>query len=97
VTNSSAHPVTLTFPSTQGGDVSLERDGVEHYRWSQGLVFAQMIEERQLAPGEAWTCVLEGTLDVEPGPYEATGTVACRPAPPAAHASVVVFGADPAG
>jgi hypothetical protein len=87
----------LTFPSTQGGDVSLERDGVEHYRWSQGLVFAQMIEERQLAPGGAWTCVLEGALDVQPGPYEATGTLACRPAPPAARASVVVVAAGRAG
>jgi hypothetical protein len=87
----------LTFPSTQCGDVSLERDGVERYRWSRGLVFAQMIEERQLAPGEAWTCVLEGTLDVDPGPYEATGTVACRPAPPAARASIVVEAAGRAG
>ena len=84
----------MTFPSTQGGDVTLERDGVEHYRWSQGLVFAQMIEERQLAPGEAWTCVLEGALDVEPGQYEAAGTAACSPAPPAARASVVVVAAD---
>jgi hypothetical protein len=49
-----------------------------------------MIEERQVASGEAWTCVLEGALDVEPGEYEATGTVACRPAPPAARASVMV-------
>ena len=63
---------------------------MERYRWSEGRVFAQMIEERQLAPGAAWTCVLEDTLDVEPGRYEATGTVACRPTPPAAHASVVV-------
>jgi hypothetical protein len=84
----------LTFPSTQDGDLSLERDGVELYRWSEGRVFAQMLEERRLAPGEAWTCVLEGTLDVEPGQYEATGTLACRPAPPVAHASVVVMPAS---
>ena len=94
VTNRSALPLTVTFPSTQGGDVSLGRDGVEHYRWSEGRVFAQMIEERQLGPGEAWACVLEGSLDVQPGRYEATGTMACRPAPPAARASVVVAAAD---
>lgn len=86
----------MTFPSSQGGDVSLGRDGVEHYRWSEGRLFAQMIEERRLAPGDAWTCVLEGTLDVEPGHYEATGTVACRPTPPAARVPVVVA-ADEAG
>lgn len=95
VTNRSAHAVTLTFPSAQPGDVSLERDGAERYRWSEGRMFAQVIEERSLAPGEAWTCALEGTLEVEPGRYEAIGTVACRPPPPAVRAAVVVEAAGP--
>jgi hypothetical protein len=95
VTNRSTHPVTLTFPTAQPGDVSLEREGTERFRWSEGRAFAQVIEERSLAPGEGWTCALEGPLEVDPGRYEAVGTVACRPSPPAVRAAVVVEAAGP--
>jgi hypothetical protein len=53
-------------------------------------MFLQMIEERTLGPGETWMFELEGELVAEPGRYEAMGTLACRPAPPAARVAVVV-------
>lgn len=64
VTNQAAHPVTLTFPTAQLGDVALEREGTDRYRWSEGRLFLQVIGERSLAPGETWTFALDGSLDV---------------------------------
>lgn len=90
VTNQAGHGVILTFPTAQLGDVALEREGAERYRWSEGRMFAQVIGERSLGPGERWTFALEGSLEIEPGHYEAIGTVACQPQPPPARTPVVV-------
>jgi hypothetical protein len=93
VTNDGVENVVLTFMTSQLGDVVLERGGIERYRWSEGLLFGQVVSERSLGPGETWAVALEGSLDVEPGQYEATGTLACQPRPPVARARVVVASA----
>ena len=90
VTSHASREVTLTFHTAQRGDVALERGGVNCYRWSEGMMFAQALGEQRLAPGETRTFELEGRLDVEPGEYEAIGTLVCRPAPPLARMRVVV-------
>ena len=40
--------------------------------------------------GTTWTFELEGRLDVEPGDYEAIGSLACHPVPLTARTRVVV-------
>lgn len=90
VTNHSPHRTTLIFPTAQRGDVVLERHGTVYYRWSEGLLFAQVIGEQALGPGQTHTFALEGRLQVEPGGYEAIGTLACRPAPAPGRTRVVV-------
>jgi hypothetical protein len=68
----------------------LERDGSERWRWSDGKFFAQVLSERELAPGEAWSFTLEGGPSVEPGSYDAVATVRAQPAPSPARATVLV-------
>ena len=81
---------SLTFPTSQFADVILEREGSEHYRWSDGRLFAQVVTEQRLEPGATWTIMLDDTLDVEPGAYEAIGIVTCKPQPPLVRVGVVV-------
>jgi hypothetical protein len=90
IRNDGGAPVTLTFPTAQLGDVVLRQDGIERWRWSAGKLFAQVISERELAPGEAWSFSLEAGPEVEPGRYEATASVCARPAPPPVRTTVEV-------
>jgi hypothetical protein len=90
VTNRSADGVVLTFPTAQLGDVTLARDGVERYRWSDGRMFAQVVVDQPLDPAATWTIALDGRLDVEPGAYEAVGVVTCNPRLPTARTTVTV-------
>jgi Intracellular proteinase inhibitor len=82
VENLEDRPRMLTFSSTQQGEVVLEADGVERYRWSNGKAFAQMIVERELPAGGELAFALEDALSVESGTYALLATVTSRPAPP---------------
>ena len=88
--NDGPERVGLTFATAQLGDVVLLQEGSERWRWSEGRMFAQVISERELAPGEAWSFSLEGALDVEPGSYDAVASVRSDPAAPPARRPVVV-------
>ncbi|HET6642053.1 MAG TPA: BsuPI-related putative proteinase inhibitor [Gaiellaceae bacterium] len=88
--NDGLDPVGLTFPTAQLGDVALEQDGSERWRWSDGKLFLQVLTERELAVGEAWSFTLEGGPSVEPGRYEAVATVRAEPAPSRARTTVLV-------
>jgi hypothetical protein len=88
--NDSPDPVNLTFPTAQLGDVALEQDGSERWRWSDGKLFLQVLTEHELAAGEAWSFTLEGAPPVEPGSYEAVATVRAEPAPSPARTTVLV-------
>jgi Intracellular proteinase inhibitor len=90
VSNHAAEDNSLTFPTAQLGDVILEREGSEHHRWSDGRLFAQVVTEQRLEPGATWTVMLDDTLDVEPGAYEAVGIVTCIPPPPPVRVHVAV-------
>jgi hypothetical protein len=90
MTNPAGEDESLTFPTAQLGDVSLERKGSEHYRWSDGRLFAQVVTEHRLEAGGRWTITLDGTLHVEPGAYDAVGIVTCIPQPPPVRVEVVV-------
>jgi hypothetical protein len=80
----------LMFTSGQEGDVVLEADGVERYRWSRDKVFIQMVTERELDAGETWSFSLEDELDVEPGRYSLIATVTASPTPPALRARISI-------
>jgi intracellular proteinase inhibitor BsuPI len=90
VANRGGAPRTLTFPSAQQGDIVLTADGRERYRWSSGRMFAAVLGERPLAPGEEWRFRLTGALEAEPGEYSLVARVAARPAPPTVRADIVV-------
>ena len=52
--------MVLAFRTSQRGDVALEQDGVERWRWSDGQMVLQVLGERELALGEVWSFALEG-------------------------------------
>lgn len=90
VTNDGDAPVTLTFPTSQDGDVVLRQNGVVKYRWSDGRAFAQFMRQVQLAAHQTATYSLDGTLNVPAGSYDLTATLSSDPAPPAVNRSFTV-------
>lgn len=90
VENQEDRPRKLTFSSTQQGEVVLEADGVERYRWSNRKAFAAMIVERELPGGGELDFALDDVLTVEPGTYALLATVTARPAPPPVREEISV-------
>lgn len=77
LTNTSSQPVTLVFPSGQKAEVMLSSASGEVYRWSEGRLFTQAVEERSLAPGARMGFALpEEQLPVAAGAYRAEATLA---------------------
>jgi hypothetical protein len=90
VENRGAEPQTLRFASGQRGDVLLEAGGEERYRWSSGRLFAAVLSERTLPPGDEWSFALDDVLAVEPGTYSLTATVTAEPRLPVVRREIVV-------
>ena len=86
---------TLMFPSGQQGEVVLESDGVERYRWSRDKAFVLMIGERVLDAGETWSFSLEDILEVEPGLYSIVASVTASPSPPVVRSELSVGPREP--
>lgn len=70
VTNGDSEPVKLTFSDAGKVDVTVHDGSCEVWRWSDGQMFAQVIETVELVPGEAFDIDLEWA-DPESGSYEA--------------------------
>jgi len=81
VTNLTAQPLDLTFPSGQMGEIVFSRDGVEQYRWSEGKQFLQAITVDTLQPGATRAIVLNDTLALAPGVYDVSATVTAGTGP----------------
>lgn len=94
VTNTSEEPMTLTFSSGQRADVVLADGGEEVYRWSEGQVFTQAIEDVTIEAGETVTFDLESTLEIGPGTYELIATLTSDPAPSAMQRTIQVEAGD---
>ncbi len=93
VRNDGAEAVTLTFSSGRPGDVVLTRDGAEVYRWSADRFFTEAVRHERLKPNEEKVYRLdEKALDVPPGEYELTATLASEPAPDARRRTVTIDG-----
>src|SRR5262245_66229126 len=81
----------VTFTSSQRGEVVLAAGGVPRYRWSSGKLFAAVIGERALAPGQEWSYLLVDTLALPAGQYLLQASVPAQPAVPPVHGEVMIY------
>jgi hypothetical protein len=90
--NVSDEPVSLTFPSGQEGDAHLlDADGESVYTWSATRSFIQVIQERTLDAGEAYTVALDADLrEVAPGTYTLELSLAVQDPPPPLQLEVTI-------
>jgi hypothetical protein len=75
VRNESEGPLDLIFPSGQEAEVILSQDGVEKYRWSEGLLFTEAIKTVTLQLGDVYPLAIYDTVDVPPGRYDLTASI----------------------
>ncbi|MCZ7664531.1 MAG: BsuPI-related putative proteinase inhibitor [Thermoleophilia bacterium] len=93
VTNALSTPLTLRFNDGQLGEVVLRRNGAEAYRWSEGKVFTQALQEIALAPGETRAISLNDELSLEPDIYDVTAWVTAEsPALPQVETEIEILG-----
>ena len=72
VTNPTKKDLELTFPDGQTHDFAvLDSAGREVYRWSEGRMFTQSVQNRNLDGGETMHIAEQATLDLAPGSYVA--------------------------
>ena len=89
VTNDGDDPVELSFSDAQTHDVAVLDGGSEVWRWSDGRMFAQMLQSETLDSGESVTYEIEWSSP-SPGDYEAVATLAARNQDAEARASFSV-------
>ena len=82
VHNVSDAPRSLALPSAQTFEFAVtSADGAEVWRWSQGRMFAQMLTELSLAPGESrrfearWDRTRPDGTRAGPGEYRVVGSI----------------------
>ena len=79
VTNRGAQPLQLRFPSAQVYDFAVQRGGEEVWRWSRDHMFAAVLTEVLLPPGqsrsytETWDQTDPQGRPVLPGIYQVEG------------------------
>ena len=72
VTNPTKKDVEITFPDGQTHDfIVLDSVGREVYRWGEGRMFTQSVQNRTLDGGETMHITEHAALDLQPGSYVA--------------------------
>jgi hypothetical protein len=71
VSNADDQPVDLRFRDACRADVAVADGDREVWRWSDGRMFTQAVEEADLAPGESAEFSFEWE-DPDPGEYRVT-------------------------
>ena len=72
VTNPTKKDVELTFPDGQTHDfIVLDSVGREVYRWGEGRMFTQSVQNRTIDGGETMHITEQANLDLPPGSYVA--------------------------
>ena len=72
VTNPTKKDVEITFPDGQTHDfIVLDSVGREVYRWGEGRMFTQSVQNRTLDGGETLHIAERAALDLQPGSYVA--------------------------
>jgi len=84
----------VTFTSSQRGEVVLAAGGVPRYRWSSGKLFAAVIGERALSPGEEWCQSLVDTLSLPAGRYELHASMTSQPTLPPVRGEITIYPAQ---
>jgi hypothetical protein len=89
VSNTSGAPQRLEFPTARTHDFAVaDAGGREVWRWSHGRLFAQMLTQIELAPGESrrfaaeWDPRGAAAALALPGRYRVVASLACSPALP---------------
>lgn len=78
VRNPTAEAIVLRFPTSQQYDFTVrDADGKPVWIWSQNKLFAQMLTQKALPPGEEYTVSTEWAIpgDLAPGRYHVSGTI----------------------
>ena len=82
IRNRSDSPQSVMLPSSQSYDCSVSTaEGREVWRWSKGVMFAQVITELKLSPGESksysqiWDQKADDGAVAQPGEYRAIGLI----------------------
>ena len=76
VTNPTKKDVELAFPDGQTHDfVVLDSVGRELYRWGEGRMFTQSLQNHTIDGGETMHISERATLDLPPGSYVAVATL----------------------
>lgn len=82
VQNRSKDAVTLNFRSGKDGDLALQQNGREVYRWSANRLFSQALRQVPLPAGARQTFRLEEkALPAPAGDYELVAALASDPSP----------------
>ena len=82
VTNLTDAPFVLQFRDGQSADVVLtDESGTEVYRWSADKAFTDALWDQTIEPGATWSIQLHDELDIAPGRYLASATIAADNAP----------------
>lgn len=74
VTNDGNNPADVQFRSAKHADVVVTEDDEVVWRWSEGQMFAQMLQPISIEPDQTETYEFEWP-DPEPGSYEAVATL----------------------
>lgn len=74
VENDGDEPATLSFRDARTADFAVLDGNDERWRWSQGRMFAQMLQSEELAPGESVTYEAEWQ-NPKSGSYMAVSTL----------------------
>lgn len=89
VTNTRGEPIELQFANACKADFAVKADGEEIWRFSEGRMFAQMLCQDRLEPGERVVYDAEWG-DCEPGTYTAIAELRAREATCNARSHVTV-------
>lgn len=87
VYNTGSDTIRLNFATTQHYDFTASTAGVQVWKWSRGLVFAQVLTGRQIAPretvlyGVTWDQKSNSGSQVPPGSYVLQGILTNIPPP----------------
>lgn len=77
VENTGSDPHELNFSSARTHEVTVLEDGTEVWRFSEGQMFAQMLQSEELPAGDSVT--YDATWEnPDPGDYEAVAELATR-------------------
>lgn len=92
VFNYTEDTVSFTFTSSQRYDFFISREGKEIWRWSSGKIFAQVVGEEKIKPGESLTFkeTYTSRIKLSPGIYQVTGILTSQPPSGALKATICI-------